>query len=37
MIEDERSKVDEAEKRTKETKYRWRKFSISALLSIPMI
>ncbi len=36
-IKDENQKVDETEKRKKETKYRWRKFSISALLSVPMV
>ncbi|AKH32961.1 putative copper-transporting ATPase PacS [candidate division SR1 bacterium Aalborg_AAW-1] len=37
VIQDEIQKIDETEKRKKETKYRWRKFSISALLSVPMI
>jgi Cu+-exporting ATPase len=36
-IQDENQKVDETEKRQKETTYRWRKFSISAVLSVPMI
>lgn len=37
VIQDEIQKIDETEKRKKETTYRWRKFSISALLSVPMI
>ena len=36
-IEDENHKEDETEKRNKETKHWWKKFSISAMLSIPMI
>ena len=37
VIQDEKHKVDETAKRKKETKYRWRRFSRSALLSLPMI
>ena len=37
MIQDENNKGDETEKRQKETKHRWRKFSIAGLLSIPMV
>lgn len=37
VIQDENQKINETEKRKKETKYRWRKFSVSALFSIPMV
>jgi len=36
-IQDEKQKINETQKRKKETKYRWKKFSISAILSLPMI
>jgi cation transport ATPase len=36
-IEDEKHKEDETEKRNKETNHWWKKFGISAMLSIPMI